>query len=159
MLAHINTSGVHIPLWIDGDSPAINWSQNSAYPDQEGSFFGNIFESPPIAYYCNGKDFDVGVVPGRIGAGQTNAPYKNPFSGTGYCRDHCTAADIPHQGDGYKACAGYNHIVTVWRNAGGTSSSSSSSSGTGGARSSSGSGSRSGSGSSSGSGSWSGSHH
>jgi uncharacterized membrane protein YgcG len=156
ILAHINTSGVHIALWIDGDSPAINWSQNSSYPDQEGSFFGNIFVSPPNAFYCDGKDFAVGVVPGRIGAGQTNAPYKNPFGSNGYCRDHCTPADIPHQSDGYKACFGYNHIVTVWRNAGGTSSSSS---GTGGARSTSGTGSRSGSGSSSGSGSWSGSHH
>jgi hypothetical protein len=153
LLAHVNTSGVHIPLWIVGDSPAISWNQNSAYPDQEGSFFGNIFISPPIAYYCNGKDFDVGVVPGRIGAGQTNAPYKNPFASPGYCRDHCTAADIPHQGDGYKACDGYNHIVTVWRNAGtpnGTGGSGSSSSGTGGS-SGSGSGSHSGSGSSSGS--------
>ena len=118
LLAHVNTSGVHIALWLDGDSTAINWGQNAAYPDEEGSFFGNIFVSPPVAYYCNGKDFDVGVVPGRIGAGQTNAPYKNPFASPGYCRDHCTPADIPHANDGYKACDGYNHIVTVWRNAG-----------------------------------------
>jgi hypothetical protein len=156
VLAHVNTSGAHIALWLDGDSPAIAWNQNSAYPDQEGSFFGNIFVSPPVAYYCNGKDFDVGVVPGRIGAGQSNAPYKNPFPSPGYCRDHCTPADNPHAGDGYKACAGYNHIVTVWRNPSGTSGSSS---GQGGATgSSSGQGGRtSGSGSSSGSGS--GNHH
>ena len=168
MLAHVNTSGVHIPLWLDGDSPAISWGQSSSYPDQEGSFFGNIFVSPPVAFYCNGKDFDVGVVPGRIGAGLGNAPYKNPFSSPGYCKDHCTAADIPHSADGYKACNGYNHIVTVWRNPSGTTTTgtggASSSSGSGGrsgsgSGSSSGSGSRSGSGSSSGSGNGSGNHH
>jgi len=116
MLAHINTTGAHIPLWLDGDSPAIGWNQSAAYPYEEGSFFGNIFVSPPQAFYCNGKDFDVGVVPGRIGAGQGDAPYVDPFSGSGYCKDHCTPADIPHQDDGYKACMGYNHVVTVWRN-------------------------------------------
>src|SRR2546430_2241652 len=69
MLAHVNTSGVHIPLWIVGDNSILGWGLDSAYPYEEGSFFGNIFVSPPKAYYCNGKDFDVGVVPGRIGAG------------------------------------------------------------------------------------------
>jgi len=68
-------------------------------------------------YYCNGKDFDVGVVPGRIGAGQTSGPYKNPFPAGGYCRDACTPQDMPHQDDGYKACYGWNHVITVWRNA------------------------------------------
>jgi hypothetical protein len=116
MLAHINTTGAHIPLWLDGDSTAIGWDQDAAYPYEEGSFFGNIFVSPPQAFYCNGKDFDVGVVPGRIGAGQGDAPYVDPFNGNGYCKDHCTPADIPHQDDGYKACIGYNHVVTVWRN-------------------------------------------
>ena len=117
MLAHVNTSGVHIPLWIVGDNPILGWGLDSAgYPDEEGSFFGNIFVSPPTAFYCNGKDFDVGVVPGRIGAGLGNAPYKDPFGGTGYCRDNCTPADIPNQNAGYKACMGYNHVITVWRN-------------------------------------------
>jgi len=113
----VNTTGIHISLWLDGDSPALGWGQSPAYPQQEGSFFGNIFVSPPTMYYCNGKDFDVGVVPGRIGAGQSGAPYKNPFPGTGYCRDNCTAQDYPNQNDGYKACSGWNHVITVWRNA------------------------------------------
>ena len=117
MLAHVNTSGQHIMLWLDGDSPAIGWGQDSGYPYQEGSFFGNIFTSPPTAFYCNGKDFDQGVVPGRLGAGQPGAPYTDPLTTPGgYCKDTCTPADNPHNGDGYKACNGYNHIVTVWRN-------------------------------------------
>ena len=89
----MNTSGVHIPLWVVGDNPLLGWGLSSDYPDEEGSFFGNIFVSPPKAFYCNGKDFDVGVVPGRLGAGLGNAPYSNPFGGTGYCRDNCTPAD------------------------------------------------------------------
>ncbi len=72
--------------------------------------------SPPKAFYCNGKDFDVGVVPGRLGAGLGDAPYTDPYGGTGYCRDNCTPADIPNQNAGYKACMGYNHVFTVWRN-------------------------------------------
>jgi hypothetical protein len=116
MLAHVNTSGAHIPLWVVGDNPVLGWGLSSSYPDEEGSFFGNIFVSPPKAFYCNGKDFAVGVVPGRLGAGLGNAPYSNPFGGAGYCRDNCTPADIPNQDAGYKACMGYNHVFTVWRN-------------------------------------------
>src|SRR3569833_544835 len=117
VLAHVNTTGIHISLWMAGDSPALGWGQRPDYPQQEGSFYGNIYTSPPTMSYCNGKDFDVGVVPGRIGAGQPGAPYKNPFSGSGYCKDNCAAQDYPHQADGYKACYGWNHVVTVWRNA------------------------------------------
>jgi hypothetical protein len=115
VLAHVNTAGVHIPLWMDGDSPALGWGQSPSYPYQEGSFFGNIFTSPPTMYYCDGKDFAVGVVQGRIGANGTTGPYKNPFA-KGFCNTSCTPQDMPNQNDGFKACMGYNHVVTVWRN-------------------------------------------
>ena len=62
LLAHVNTSGVHIPIWLDGEG-AIGWGQNASYPYQEGSFFGNIFVSPPKGYFCDGKDFDSGDRP------------------------------------------------------------------------------------------------
>ena len=116
VLAHVNTTGKNIDLWIDGDSPAIGWGRSSNHPYQEGSFFGNIFESPPKAYFCNGKDHNHGVVPGRLGNGKNGAPYQNPFGDGAYCKDRCTAADYPNSGDGYKACNGFNHVVTVWRN-------------------------------------------
>jgi hypothetical protein len=115
VLAHVNTSGEHIPLWLDSDSSAIGWGQSTSYPYQEGSFFGNIFVSPPTALYCNGKDFDKGLVPGRLGANTANAPYKNPSSTT-YCKDYCVAADGSASNDGYKSCGSYKHVVTVWRN-------------------------------------------
>jgi hypothetical protein len=121
MLAHVNTAGVHIPLWVVSMDSSVGWSLSPSYPHQEGSFFGNIMlagahgETGVAAHYCHGKDFDVSVVPGRLGATQTNAPYTNPFPGTGYCRDYCTASDTPYTTSGYKACNGWNHVITVWR--------------------------------------------
>jgi len=126
MLAHVNTTGQHIAIWLDGDSPAIGWGQNSNYPFQEGSFFGNLFVSPPHAYFCNGKDFDRGVVPGRLGATQVGAPYVNglaTFNGTGnldtLCSSgawwDCARATAPHDTDGFAKCSTYTHVVTVWR--------------------------------------------
>jgi hypothetical protein len=140
MIAHINTAGVHIPLWIVAQHPAVGWGLDPGYPNQEGSFFGNIFVTgahgyavnnvPQVAaFYCNGVAYDKGVVPGRIGSGQTNAPYTDPFlpggpytysvnnPGTGYCIENCTAADNPNAMAGYKACGGWNNVVTVYRQA------------------------------------------
>jgi hypothetical protein len=117
MMAHVNTTGIHVPLWLDAAKSNIGWGQSSLYPNQEGSFFGNIFVSPPKAYYCEGRGFAQGVVPGRIGATQVGAPYVNPFAGWAslFCKDTCTPQDAPNQNDGYKACMGYNNIVTVFR--------------------------------------------
>ena len=116
VLAHINSSGKNINLWLDGDHPNLGWGRSSNHPYQEGSFFGNIFANPPQAYYCNGKDFNIGLVPGRLGA-SAGTIIKNLYSDSrNYCMNQCTAADYPNQGDGYKACNGFNHVVTVWRN-------------------------------------------
>jgi hypothetical protein len=117
LLAHVNTSGVHIPIWLDSEG-AIGWGQNTSLPYQEGSFFGNIFVNPPKGYFCNGKDFDSGTVPGRLGAGQSNAPYYDPFGTPGPCAGYCTASSAKTNGvaDGFASCNGYTHVVTVWRN-------------------------------------------
>jgi hypothetical protein len=117
LLAHVNTSGVHIPIWLDGEG-AIGWGQNTSYPYQEGSFFGNIFVNPPKGYFCNGKDFNSGTVPGRLGVGQSNAPYTDPFGTPGPCAGYCTAssAKTNNVADGFSTCNGYTHVVTVWRN-------------------------------------------
>lgn len=49
------------------------------------------------------------------GANQTGAPYTNPIGTNGLCATTCTPSDTPHLGDGFKACYGYKHIMTVWR--------------------------------------------
>ncbi|HEY3595505.1 MAG TPA: RICIN domain-containing protein, partial [Polyangiaceae bacterium] len=110
MMAHVNTSGQHIALWIVGDSSAIGWGTSGAYPYQEGSFFGNIFSNPPSAFYCDGEDFDLGVVPGRLGATQSGAPYKDPFGTSALCSRYCTA-----NSGGYSNCDGFSHVITVYR--------------------------------------------
>lgn len=116
LLAHVNTTGQNISLWLDGNMPGVGWGQSTGHPYEEGSFFGNLFSSPPTMFYCNGKDFDQGVVPGRIGANQANAPYTYAWAEAKVCKSFCTEADIPNQHDGYKACGGLNHVITVWRN-------------------------------------------
>ena len=115
MLAHVNTSGQHISIWLDSEG-AIGYGQSTDFPYQEGSFFGNIFISPPVANYCNGKDFDSATVPGRLGVGQSGAPYTNPFGGNSQCSGYCVAAASPYAADGYKQCQTNTHVVTVWRN-------------------------------------------
>ncbi len=76
LLAHVNTSGVHIPIWLDSEG-AIGWGQNTSYPYQEGSFFGNVFVNPPEAHFCNGRDFDSATVPGRLGANVERAVHRS----------------------------------------------------------------------------------
>jgi hypothetical protein len=118
MVAHINTAGINVPLWVVADPsyhPQIGWGLSTAFPNQEGSFFGNIFQSPPKMYYCNGRNFDVNAVPGRIGYDLSTKPYVNPFGYNARCDSYCTASDYPNGTSGYKACSGYNGVFTVWR--------------------------------------------
>src|SRR5262245_52150879 len=128
MLAHVNTAGVHIPINIVGQNSALGWGQLPDYPNQEGTFFGNLFAlnnvGVPDAYYCNGPGFDKNVVEGRIGANQTGAPYRNLFA-SGYCHiNGCVPSDAKTNNvpDGYKACgmgegpmSAWNETITVWR--------------------------------------------
>jgi hypothetical protein len=115
VLAHVNTTGQNISIWMNGSAPGVGWGQSQNHPFEEGSFFGNIFVDPPVAHFCNGKDFDQGVVPGRLGT-QSSAPYVNPFGTGAACKSYCTAADAPYQADGYKSCNRVNRVITVWRN-------------------------------------------
>jgi hypothetical protein len=128
LLAHVNTAGVHVPIWIVGQNAGLGWGQSAAYPNQEGTFFGNIFTTNEAghtdAYYCQGPGFDKSVVDGRIGSAQVGAPYRDMFA-SGYCNyNGCLASDIATNGvpDGYKVCSmgdgamsTWNQLVTVWR--------------------------------------------
>ena len=49
MLAHVNTSGAHIPLWLVSPNTAVGWGLNPLYPNEEATFFGNIFTTAPTA--------------------------------------------------------------------------------------------------------------
>src|SRR5204862_4922513 len=100
MMANVNTAGVHVSIWLDSDNPAIGWGRSPSYPNQEGSFFGNIFvlnrnTGKVDAFYCDGIGFAAGVVKGRLGDTGWTDPFQNPFGEGQFCKDHCTPADIP----------------------------------------------------------------
>ncbi len=49
MMAHVNTAGVHVPLWLDSNDAAIGWGIDRVnYPMQEGTFFGDIIDTGPL---------------------------------------------------------------------------------------------------------------
>jgi len=117
VMAHVNTTGRHIPIYLDSPS-VLGLGRSNTYPMQEGAFFGNIFISPPQAYYCNGFDWDRGPVSGRIGANVSGSPYKDPYSGAGLCKSNC--ATVGYNGEAYASCAANgvnfgNNVVTVFR--------------------------------------------
>ena len=84
MLAHVNTTGVHIPLWLVSPLSSIGWGLNPQYPNREGSFFGNIMLTNATsgvvdAFYCNGPGFSTDTVPTRIG---WPLPWRSAMSST-----------------------------------------------------------------------------
>jgi len=124
MLAHVNTAGLHIPLWLVAQNAAVGWGQDAEFPNQEGVFFGNVFAlgahgtdpTKAPAYYCMGSKYSLNPPKGRLGSVQTSPPYVNAFgTANAMCSSYCTAADTPFNSDGYKACNGWNNTVTVWR--------------------------------------------
>src|ERR1041385_5116916 len=99
LMAHINTSGVHVPLWFDSEATPIGWGTNPNYPAQEGTFFGNLITTGslanlgmpgingPAAYFCEGAGITAGVVSGRLTSGITGVPYVNPYGDKVKCID------------------------------------------------------------------------
>jgi hypothetical protein len=132
MLAHINSSGVHIPLWMDSPDSAIGWGKSPWFPTREGTFFGQIMVTNASnnldAYYCNGPASDKNVVPGRLGFNQGNVPYADAYPMTagmdGLCGNsltaHSTGGCVDNlAGDGATQCklngTTWNYPITVWR--------------------------------------------
>ena len=140
MMAYINTAGVHVPMWLDSESPAIGWGVSPSYPKQEGTFFGNIMMTGnltsigmpnvngPVAYFCEGAGISAGVVAGRLTSGAINVPYMNPY-GTNVEVRRTANQTVPGPTspgmtapDGFKqACANSycfqnGEPITVWRN-------------------------------------------
>ena len=110
LMAHVNTSGNHYPLWLIGPQTALGWGRSNAKPFIESAFFGNLFVSPPKAYYCNGPDYERVPVKGRIGAETSTTIFHNPYSGEGMCNDYCSS-----NSDGYTSCSNYARPITVYR--------------------------------------------
>jgi hypothetical protein len=115
MLAHVNTTGANIPLYLVSSNAKIGWGTSQQYPSREGTFFGNIFTAPN-AFYCLGPDFDVNVVPGRLGSNSSGSPYKNPYGTNAQCGS-CTTDPAHPEAPTTCATGGvtYASPVTVYR--------------------------------------------
>jgi hypothetical protein len=135
ILAHVNTAGVHIPLWMTAPDAAIGWGQSPYYPTAEGTFFGQLFVVNTSynldAYYCNRSAVASDVVPGRLGSNQSGAPYANAYPTSagmdGLCAtQHPTGGCTMHAlgtgettSDGADSCrlngVTWAHPMNVWR--------------------------------------------
>jgi hypothetical protein len=115
MLAHINTTGQHIAIHLDG-LPPVGWGRDAAFPIQEGTFIGDIFASPPVARYCGGRGFGSNVVAGRIGdKGQSGQPYSVITASNGSTRCDASCSRDP-SGDGFTYCSPIaGKAITIWR--------------------------------------------
>ena len=159
--AHVNTAGIHVPLWIVSANPYVGWGLDPNYPNQEATFFGNIFQlgahgAPATvapAYYCAGPQVQLNPPGGspRFGAGEPALHEPARLDVRAVRAESCAAADYPYQADGFKACLGWNNPVTVWRQ-----NTSTPTTGTGGTTGSSGTGGAAGTGGATGTGSSSG---
>jgi hypothetical protein len=89
LMAFTNGSGEHVAIEMASPNNALGYNTSSAYPYQEAAFYGNVFQSPPIARYCVGKDYAPKSWPGT-----------NPGPGTTY-------SPAVHQ----RACAGYDSLA------------------------------------------------
>jgi len=126
LISRINTAGMHVPLWMVGATSPIGWGYDPNYPAQEGAYFGNVMQTGGDgklhAYYCNGRDYTRGIVPGRIGANDASAVYTNPFGKDALCDNYCTKHTTTRSDgttivDGYTSCNGIANPITVWRKA------------------------------------------
>jgi len=107
LMAFTNASGVHVPLVMSSTKDGLGGGTNSSYPWQEGAFFGNLFQSPPAAYFCKGagqqniatmwyawdaSDFSARMCVG--GKSNKSCPYANTGDCTGmpWSPHACTAA-------------------------------------------------------------------
>ena len=113
LLAHINLTGLSVPLWLDASHDSLGWGISDAYPRQEGAYFGNIFAETPVAYACKGRDADVNPVAGRLCLGQEGCPYVAIPEVD--CESSCES--VPG-GDGFTSCEvngrTFERPVTVW---------------------------------------------
>lgn len=130
--AHVNTFGVHYPIWVDSAAPSIGWGLPPSNYQMEGTFFGNIIltggighgsAQGPLGYYCEANGALQGAVAGRVGDSNSHvpAPYYNAYLGQS-CDSaaRCVAHKSGATTDGYTSCTDqygntFNNLVTIWR--------------------------------------------
>src|SRR6185312_13671787 len=120
LIAHVNSYGVHYPLWLDSTGGSIGWGLPPSNYRREGTFFGNILVtgpmnhgslSAPLGYYCEGPGVagsGASLVAGRLGTAnaQSAAPFYNAYLGSSCDWSNRCNAHKPDgvTVDGYNSC-------------------------------------------------------
>jgi hypothetical protein len=119
LMAHVNNSGLHVAIWLDGPDSAIGWGANSSYPYMEGTYFGNLIQGGQSAFnglgwvgnYCTGPLMGAGEAAGRLGPpiGQASTVF-NPVYGSQNglsvpCAGYCSGGTS----DGPATCSDSNY--------------------------------------------------
>ncbi len=56
LLARTNASGESVPVFLSADHSAIGFGSSAAYPNYEGSFYGNVFQDSSSKHLCRSHD-------------------------------------------------------------------------------------------------------
>jgi hypothetical protein len=135
LTAHVNTYGVHYPIWLDSAAPSVGWGLPPSNYQMEGTFFGTFVItgamnhgtlSAPLGYYCDGPGVANGmIVAGRLGDVNTQGapPYYNAYLGSSCGASARCKAHLGQDGvtpDGYTSWTDnggntFTNLVTVWR--------------------------------------------
>ena len=118
LLAHVNTSGVHIPIWLDSEG-AIGWGQSTTLPVPGGLVLRQHLREPAEGLLLQRPRLRLGDRPGP--------PRRRPVQRALHrsvrharplrrLRARPSSSTTNGVADGYSACNGYTHVVTVWRN-------------------------------------------
>lgn len=55
LLARTNETGEDVMIFVQGANPSLGFGVDPAYPNYEGTFFGNVFDDPAKMYACRGS--------------------------------------------------------------------------------------------------------
>jgi hypothetical protein len=71
VISRVNYLGVHVPLSIRGDSPALALAEGeaAAYPDREATYFGNVLTVPQELHACRAAGDDPTLIGRPCGHG------------------------------------------------------------------------------------------
>lgn len=89
LMAFTNGDGAHVDIEL---AAGYTLGTSHTYPYQEGSFYGNLFQNNPKAYYCIGKDYAISgvsmkMLETRACTGYNAQSGSCPYIKAGYCEN------------------------------------------------------------------------
>lgn len=95
LMALTNASGEHVTIELSSPAPSIGSGHSAAFPQQEGAFYGNVFESPPHAYVCVSLDEFMFMMLDSPGLPRRSCKAYEDLLGTGSCPYKLSGLCIP----------------------------------------------------------------